>query len=201
MQYLLQLGRWLARAWPALMLIPVGAIHAAALILFPSEWIFVNKLFSTFLQLGGGVIVLISLDGNLGLFKQRGLAKAFILYLKDFPRPRKRAISLSGVAMGVNLGASAQLTIQRRPPSTLEERVELLERQLKEESERIRNLDASTTERLSELKTELSRSISAVDGGLSELSQKVERTALDGLKQQLFGVLLGVYGACVNVFA
>lgn len=183
------------------MLMPFGAVHATALLLLPSDWVLVNKVFGTLLQLSGGIIVLHSLDGNLGLFKQQGLVKAFILYLKDFPRLRKRTNSLSGVATGVNIGASGKITIGRRTPTTLEERVELLERQLKEESERIRDLEASTTKRLSEIKTELSRSISAVDGGLRELSQKVERTALDGLKQQLFGVLLGVYGACVSVFA
>ncbi|MES2714282.1 MAG: hypothetical protein V4795_00865 [Pseudomonadota bacterium] len=161
----------------------------------------VNKLTSTFLQICGGLIVLMSLDGNLGLFKQQGLVRAFLAYAKEFPRIGDKGISLGSSAVSISLTGSAKLSVGRRQPITLEERVAELEQKLKEEVERLRKLETSTASRLSELQSELSKSIDTIDGRLRQLSDKVEHTALGGLKQQLFGVLLAVYGAGIGVYA
>lgn len=200
MQYISRLTVWLWRAWPVILLLGAISLHMIALSAFADRGTFVNKLTGTFLQVAGGVIVLLSLDGNLGLFKQQTLLAALILWVKEFPRGNHRTISL-GVGMATGLNMAASLTVGRRTPTTLEERVAQLEQRITEESERLRSFERSTAELLAAVRSELRQSIAAVDTGLRELTTKVERSAIGGLKQQLFGVLLAVYGAIVSVFA
>jgi hypothetical protein len=201
MRYLRRLFKWLLRAWPVLTLLPVAAIHMLALQSFPSHVVLVNKLTGTILQIGGGVIVLLSLDGNLGLFRKQGLFKTFRSWIEDFPGLREQVSSLGGVSMVGNMTATGKLSVGRAAPITLEERVVALERRIEEEALRLSSLETSTSERLASLKSELTQTVSDVQSSLRELNLKVEQTAIGGLKQQLLGVFLAIYGALLSVFA
>ncbi len=202
MQYLRHIGRWLWRAWPVILLLPVIALHLVILNQFstPADKVFVNKLTGTLLQICGGMIILYSLDGNLGLFKKKGLFAVFVLWLKEFPRRNSRAINFAA-EVGVHFGGTATITVGKKPPTTLEERIERIEQRIEEEAQKLNELRGSLNDRIGTLKAELEQSILKVDSGLRDLAYKVESSAIGGLKQQLFGVLLALYGAVVSVFA
>jgi hypothetical protein len=201
MNYLARLVAWVWRAWPLILVAAVALLHLAAYLAVPDHRTFVSKLTGTLLQIAGGLIVLHSLDGNLGLFKQQNLLSVFLRWTQEFPRFRRHSVSMSGVAMVGTFSIAGDLTVGQRTTTTIEERVAELERKLKEESDKLRALEKSTQGRLESLKIELSQTIAAVDNGLRDLADKVESAAIGGLKQQLFGVLLAIYGAVVSIFA
>src|SRR3569623_26407 len=67
------LPEWLIRAWPVLALFPVFAIHLLALRQFPEQASLVHKVAGMLLQLTGGLLILYSINDNLGLFRQKSL--------------------------------------------------------------------------------------------------------------------------------
>lgn len=191
---------WLLRAWPVLALLPIIASHYAALQLFSAHAVLVNKLTGTTLQIVGGVIVLLAIDGNLGLFRKQTLYSVVVAWFRDFPLIRRNVtIALSGVACSLAAG-SITASVERRF-TTVEERVAELERQIKELHTTIAQQKAALLGRIEEVKVELGKGLASNQTAIQELSARIETSAVGGFKQQGFGVLLAIYGAIVSVFA
>ena len=73
-----RLTPWLVRAWPVFALVPVAACHAFALRAAPADPVFVNKLVGMSLQVIGGLLVLYSVNDNLGLFRSQSLKSTIV---------------------------------------------------------------------------------------------------------------------------
>lgn len=191
---------WLLRAWPVLALLPIIACHYAALQLFSAHAVLVNKLTGTTFQVVGGVIVLLAIDGNLGLFRKQTLYSVVVAWFREFPLIRRNVtIALSGAAFSSATG-SATLSVERRF-TTVEERVAELERQIKELHTTIAQQKAALLSRIEEVKVELGKGLASNQAAIQELSARIETSTVGGFKQQGFGVLLAIYGAIVSVFA
>lgn len=174
--------------------------HYAALQLFPAQAVFINKLTGTMLQVVGGVIVLVAIDGNLGLFRKQTLYSMVVEWFRDFPLIRRSVtIALSGVAASSATGYAA-LSVERRF-TTVEERVAELERQIKELHITIAQQKVALLSRIDEVKVELGKGLASSQAATQELSDRIETSAVGGFKQQAFGVLLAIYGAIVSAFA
>jgi chromosome segregation ATPase len=195
-----RLAIWFLRAWPVLAMALIGCAHVFAITQFPSETVFVNKLTGTFLQIVGGLIVLHSVDANLGLFRNHSLATAVVAWLRECPIfVRNVTISGSGAAACAASG-SATVTVTRAA-TTIEERVAEVERRLDELRSEVTAQNSAIHTRIEEVKSELSSSISSNQAALNKLSEQVEKATVGGFKQQAFGVMLVIYGATTSVFA
>ena len=171
----------------------VSIIHCAALDAFWDRGALVNKFIGTFMQIGGGLLVLLAIDSNLGLFKRQGLWAAFVAYFRDCPllrllRQSVTTVALTGVA-AVSVAGTARAS-GGRVPTTLEERVVELERQLTELTVTVRQQNVELRGRLDSLTTEVSNAAQANRAEFSELSNRIETATVGGFKQQVFGVLL-----------
>lgn len=191
---------WLLRAWPVLLLAPIAFAHAAALWSFPGNAVWVNKITGTVLQVVGGLIVLYSVNTNLGLFRDQHFGSVIIGWFRSFPLFRKPVtINVSDVA-SITISGSARISV-RRGTDTLEEKVAELERQLGEFRLHVNEDIQAANERISQVHAGLSKTVAANSATLNQLSSRLELAAIGGFKQQAFGVLLAVYGAVTSVFA
>ena len=191
---------WLLKAWPVLSLLPTGLIHWYALTHFPESTTMVNEIVGTTLQIVGGILVLFSINDNLGLFRKQSLLLTIAGWFKSFPRASKSVtIALSGVGAATAAG-SATLTTGRVPRS-LEERLAQLEHTVKELRQEVATNASLAQQRLQETRQELTRLIETTNVQLTELTQKVQHAAVGGFKLQALGVLLAVYGALTSLFA
>ena len=191
---------WLRRAWPFWALLPAFAMHWLALSKFPASPQMVHKIAGMLLQASGGLLILYSINDNLGLFRRQSLSAAVVGWFKSFPRKgRNVTIQLGGVSAAAMAGTASVST--RRAPSTLEERVEYLEATLAKHRQEVAEGFANAQRSLESVKTELHGRVDTTVGQLAELSQKVEQAAVGGFKLQGFGVLLAIYGAVTSVFA
>jgi hypothetical protein len=194
------LPEWVARAWPALAIAPIGAAHAFALDHYAPSTQLVNKLAGMGLQLIGGLLILYSINDNLGLFKRHSLVGALVGWLRSFPLvPKSVTLSVRGSSIG-SFGGSASISA-RLAPTTLEERVDNLEQDLRvlrrELSDGLNGLQG----RIDSTRNELGARIDSSVEKLNDLTNKVEQAAVGGFKVQAFGVLLAIYGAFTSVFA
>lgn len=108
-----------------------GRLHLCAIKQFPTETVFVNKLTGTFMQIVGGLVVLHSVDTNLGLFRNHSLAVAVIAWFRECPIfTRTVTISATGVT---SCSASSSATVfVTRAATTIDERLAEVERRIEE---------------------------------------------------------------------
>lgn len=200
MRYLSALSFWLLRAWPFLALVPIAFAHGCAHWFFPAETVMVNKITGTALQIVGGLIVLYSVNANLGLFREQHFGSIIIGWFRSFPLFRKSVtVNCSGSAH-MAISGSARLSV-RRGTNTVEEKVAELERQLDELRQQVNEDIQAVNARVAQVHTELSTAVATNTATLNQLSSRLELATIGGFKQQAFGVLLVVYGAVTSVFA
>lgn len=189
---------WLRRAWPFIVVVLLAVVHQLALAEFPASKPFVHKLFGTTMQVIGGLVVLYSLNDNLGLFRNKSFLSVFLGWWRDFP-VFGRPITLSAhVSAQANASATASATIGWNP-TTLEERVSALEYQMKDVSKNILITEKALNTRIDTVRDDLSATLTQLQTDLSRLTEKLEKTTVGGFKAQLFGVLLAIYGAGISV--
>ena len=181
------------------MLFLVG-LHLAALAWFLTQSATVNKVTGTIMQIVGGLIILHSVDSNLGIFRNQSLIRVVIAWFRDFPI-FKRTIALSGSASGsISLSGSLSTSV-KRAATTIEERLAEAERQIEELRSDLHAKHQALQTRIEKVKSDLSASITSNQTDLKNLSEQIEKATVGSFKQQAFGVMLAVYGAATSLFA
>ena len=195
-----RLAIWLWRAWPFLAMALLIGAHFQALAYFVDDSVFVNKLTGTVMQVVGGLVVLHSVDSNLGLFRNYSIFSAVLTWFRECPVfLRSTTVSASFSASTTSsASATARLTCA---PTTVEERLAELEQGLEDLRRETASQHQAIYSRIDTVKTELSSSIASSQAALNKLSEQVEKAAIGGFKQQIFGVMLVIYGAITSVFA
>jgi hypothetical protein len=158
----------------------------------------IDRWVSAIAQIVGGVLVVLSIDQNLGAFRKQRLQSIAVDWLGSFPRNRP-PIELSAHGT-VRFSGSATLSSAQIPikPATLEEALAELRREFEDFSRATRRQLEEVTQRVETVRGEAVALIHRTDAELRELAQRVEETAVGGFKQQLFGILLAIYGAIVG---
>ncbi|MGF1568998.1 MAG: hypothetical protein ACFCVD_13170 [Nodosilinea sp.] len=162
---------------------------------------FINKTTGTAMQILGGLIVLHSINSNLGIFRNQTLSSIVVSWFRDFPLgKRPRVISLSARMLSQSSSSNPTMHIGQSP-TTLEERIVELGHQVEKVRLEARAQDALVSQRFNKVEEEFSVSITSNQSALNQLSAKIEEVTVGGFKLQAFGVLLAIYGAVVSVFA
>jgi len=196
MKKITQFNVWLLKAWPFIAIITIAYIHHKILgLVQPDSAELINKFVSSLTQIIGGLIVLYSINSNLGLFKQNNMLLLFLNWLKSFPLFRTiEPISGNGNFTEPCPEISSEVHTGKVCKS-LEEKVEEAQRQIDE----LRNLlyrkenEILTSIRTTELN--LKELIYKNQNDINSLNGIVIKTTIGGVNAQIFGVLLVVYGA------
>lgn len=200
METLLRLIKWLWRAWPILV---IGLLFCAHLLLlnYFSQWTgFINKTASLVSQLVGGLLILYSIDSNIDVLKQKSLFSILTNYFKEFPLIKRSAvIELQGAAMGMS-GGEAKMSVGCNPQS-IDEKIEYLQEQINEVKRDLEQESKGLNERIDRQSKEMIEQIQDAKAALRSLESKMDEVSTGGLKVQLFGVLLMVYGAIAGYAA
>ena len=191
---------WFLRAWPVLAFIPVGLVHATAHRIFVTDTVLVNKIAGMSLQILGGLLVLYSVNDNLGLFRAQSLKATMIAWFKDFPFVRRPIFMSFGGSLSDGFKASVSATVSSIGV-TLEERITELERRLQELQNQLQREILNINSRIQTERAEFQQQIAAVSSNMTDLSKRLEHAAVGGFKLQALGVLLAIYGAITSVFA
>jgi hypothetical protein len=200
MDTLRRLIRWAWRAWPVLILAALLCAHFMLLYCFSQHSEFINKTISLTSQLVGGLLILYSIDSNIGVIKQKSLLSLLANYFSEFPLiKRSIVIELQGAAMAVS-GGKAKITVGRNPRS-IEEKIEYLQEQITEIKRDIEQESKELNEKIDRQSKEMCVQIQEAKSGLRVLESKMDEVSTGGINGQLFGVLLMVYGAIAGYFA
>ncbi len=91
-------------------------------------------------------------------------------------------------------GGKAKFTVGRNPQS-VEEKIEFLQEQINELKRDLEQESKELNEKIDRKSKEMSKQIQEAKSGLRILESKIDEVSTGGIKVQLFGVLLMVYGA------
>lgn len=192
---------WLLRAWPVLAVGFLVFVHFLILWQAGSHTVFIHKLTGTVMQIAGGLVVLHSVNDNLGLFRSQSLFSVVAEWFRSFPLIKQTTAISVGIAMSSGSASALGFAAVVKAPATLEERVALIEQAVAELRTDIGKQKTELTAMLEKTKAELRVSISTNQSAIESLAAKIETATVGGFKQQAFGVMLAVYGAIVSVFA
>lgn len=199
---------WVNQAWPFFLLLPLIFVHYLLLTLpCLSDYFLcyddtsINKLISFILQLLGGLLIVYSIDSNMGLFKNRSLISLSLAWVKRFPGCKPKVIQLQTVSAVQRCEASRVSITTHKAPKTIEEKIDDLYKKLgehKTETQKDKLNFQSQLEAEKKLNQQNQASNSRV---LTDMRNKLENISIGGLKLQLFGVNLLVYGAILSYVA
>ena len=186
--------------WPVLMPALLAILHYFGFQYISVDWSEINRIIPPVFQIVGGILVLYSIDSNLGVAKDTSLYAIFMNYLKNFPLIKRHYTldvhsathKLTGHPPKIRLGG---------PTNTIEEKIAHLQSQigwlkedLDDEIGNVKKIIQSAEERANKSISEIKQKIGVVESKVTELS-------IGGLKTQLFGVLLMIYGSVVSYYA
>ena len=197
---LLRLIKWSWRAWPILALIFLICGHLLLLNWFSQSAGLINKTASLVAQLVGGLLILYSIDSNIGVIKQKSLLSILTSYFKEFPLiKRSVVIEVQGAAMAMT-GGKAKITVGRNPQS-VDEKIEYLQEQINELKRDLEQESKELNQKIERQSKEMNAQIKDAKSALRNLESKMDEVSTGGIKVQLFGVLLMVYGAIAGYAA
>ena len=190
MKKLTQLYKWALRAWPFWVVVLVGALHYLLLIAIPLDTRSVNKIVAATLQVVGGLIVLYSLNENIGLFRKENLLSMAICWLREFLLIRRSAtINMQAACSAVSMTGSVSVHVKHKC-ETVEERLEELQRQIDDCRQLVNAKEKEIHLVIGKAKEELQKDIHTNRESIREVNSLLHGPDDGGIKAQLLGVLL-----------
>ena len=200
MKSLTRLFKWILRMWPILVPVLLASLHYLGFNQVSLNWEEINQIIPPVVQVIGGVLVLYSIDSNLGIANNTSLYDIFVSYLKSFPLIQ-RNVTLYPESITSQCTVSSPKVRAFGPTNTVDEKIDHLQQQiewLKEDlADEIKNLNTliqNSESRTTESLTTIGKKVKGVENKVSELT-------IGGLKIQIFGVLLIIYGSAVSYHA
>jgi len=186
--------------WPVLLPAAFAGLHYLVGVKVSIDLSHANKAISLVLQLIGGILILYSIDSNLGIMNDASLLSLFLSYIKRFPFiNRSVTLKIDPGSMKIT-GHPVKLRVGG-PTKTLDEKIDYLQKQitwLKEDlNDEVKNLKGM----VHRVEKRANTSISEIRGSIGSIDRKVKELSAGGIKTQIFGVLLMIHGSVSSYYA
>lgn len=197
MIYVRRLFLWVWRSWPVIVVGVLVTIHVAVVNYYLCNIASINKSISLLLQICGGLLILYSIDSNIWVIKKNNLFGLFVKYIKEFPLKIKPSTS------NVHVPANAQnsVSIDKKVilnHKNIDEKLKCLQNEVNELKNVIERQRKYLSDKIDKIHRDLNNSVAETNVGLLEIKSQVAEVSIGGIKVQLFGVLLMVYGSIVG---
>lgn len=200
MSTILPLLKWSWKLWPGIVLLVLFLFHLSLIYYFCLNAGTINKSIALVSQIFGGLLVLYSIDSNIGVLKGNSLFEMFMNYLRECPLIRRSVvIEAQAGSYGIS-GAKAKLTVGRNPKS-VEEKLEYLQEQINEVRRDFEEETKELNQKINANLKEMNTKIEATQTELRTIESKMDEVSVGGIKIQIFGVLLLIYGSISDYFA
>lgn len=196
MNQIKKLINWLLKAWPFIIVFCISLIHHKVLTLcLPDTAEKTNQVISAFMQIVGGLIVLSTINSNLGLFGKDSLLSKPLNWLKSFPLFRESKVVTGSAHItlpGLTCSAEGH---SNRVCNTIEEKLEEAQRQIDEIRKILYRKESELLSKINEVEKKLLDPIYKNQNDINTLNGLLAKTTIGSLNTQVFGVLLVIYGA------
>ena len=185
--------KYLWLAWPAWIIVALGFVHFLLIVEFGLDPQFTNKTMALLTQLAGGAAILYTIDSNIGIFSKKNLRAVFAKYLREWPRKKTIDVELTGISAGISsMVGKATFT---RNPTSVEEKIAYLQEQINWVKEELELETKGIKEQIERQSKELRTEIQKTKSVLASIESNMDKFSTGGIKIQLFGISLMIYGA------
>ena len=199
--------RWFFRAWPFIVCFLLIIIHqyTAKLPCFFEAICWsnstINKYLSFALNVTGGILVIYSIDSNLGLFKKGNLIILFNNWIKSFPLIKRDPLIINAESGSYTMtGHPVRIQIHK-PPETIDELYKYTQEQIAFLCQDLKEERRNRDEVINKLSEKWSSKHLTISDSVTEINEQLKAIAIGGIKLQIFGVLLVVYGSYIGLSA
>lgn len=204
---LLKILKWIWRGWPVVIWALIILLHQISSHLYCIELLpcwsnqQVDKTLAFSLNLVGGLLVLYSIDSNLGLFRQGGMFTLFMKWLKSFPMVKGESIVIRPDSVSSTCSVGSPRIELNKTPETIDELYKYTREQIAFLKSDIKEQRKHSDQQINSLSSKVSAENARINKNLSSLNQQLKAVAIGGFKIQLFGVLLVIYGSYISFSA
>lgn len=197
--------KWIFRAWPFLVTAFVIVVHQYSSTLpsyFPSLSLntqVIDKYLSFSLNIIGGLLVIYSIDSNLGLFKKGSLHTLFFKWVKSFPLAKGDSLTIVAEPSKYTFTSTPANVELTRSPESIEELYSYTQKQISLLREDLTLERNSRKEAIGKMSNEWSTKHSAINKNVIEINDQLKTFAIGGIKLQILGVLLVTYGSYIGL--
>ncbi len=189
--------KWFFRSWPISIPAILVLTHYFTAILFDIELKSTNRAISLGLQVFGGLLVLYSIDSNLGVVGNKSLSNILVKWLKAFP-PTAKPITIT---LGKITEKGTVSPIKARtgcPGTTTEEHLAYLQKQINWlEEDQIESF-VLLEKKMATIESNNGSDLASIRSSLGLMNNKLTDVSVGGIKLQIFGVILVIYGSVVS---
>jgi hypothetical protein len=200
MQAIIKFLKWLWRAWPLLGILLLILTRFLLIYYFSFNASSTDKFLSLVSQIIGGLFILDSIDSNIGIINDKKLFLIFSNYLREFPLI-KRSVVLQAHGASIAMASSTAKATVSRNPISIEEKLEYLQDQIDTIKRDIELESKELNAKIDRCSNELNIKIQDTKLALEKIDSKIKEVSIGGISEQIFGVLLMVYGAISGYFA
>jgi len=201
--------KWIfVQAWPVFAFIPILLLHLllAYTPCFNNDFLCfvnpeINKAISFVMQLSGGLLILISIDSNIELFKSNSLIGMVKLWYGKRPWKKPEEPKSVEASISITLPAMQCNTRGYQEPTTTDEKLDLLQKRIDWINEDIEKNQKVTGEKLQSLETAVSQNNNNQIQQIKNIQNDLVQSSVGGVKFQVFGVLLVFYSSVLSFFA
>lgn len=199
--------KWILRAWPFLVPALIVLLHQyTSTLACHFQWMCwsnqtIDKYLSFGLNISGGLLVIYSIDSNLGLFKKGNLFTLLKNWIKSFPMIKGEPLIITEQpchSVSTALPGRIELT---KPPESIEELYRYTQEQISLLRKDLKNERRNRDEVLNKITNEWSTKHTVLNKSINEINEQLKSVAIGGVKLQVLGVLLVTYGSYVGLSA
>lgn len=195
-----RLIKWVWRAWPVLILLSLLSVHLMLIYYFCLESEVTNKTISLVAQIIGGLLVVYSIDSNIGILKGGNLFVEIISYLKSFPLIKRSVVIHSQAAVSSAYSITGKVKVGRKP-NTISEKIDYLQEQIDDLKSEYGHNIKELHKKIDGIYKEIGKKINQTNATVRAIEAKMEIVSVGDVKIQLFGVFLIIYGAISGYMA
>jgi len=200
MNKMLLLARWFLRSWPVLIPIFLVVLHYTAISYCPTSSAQINKAFAFGLQLAGGLLILYSIDSNIGIIHNSNIIKVIKKWLAEIPlfkKPPTQTITVGSISSKETFGNARVYNT----PKTIEEKIFHLQAQIDWVKEDLEKQNISLQQSISKLQKVSFKEIGNMKSQLSSLEGDFKEMSVGSVNPQIMGVLFVVHGSISSYIA
>lgn len=200
MNQMFLLARWLLRSWPVLIPAFFVALHYIAINSCFASPEKINEFFAFGLQLAGGLIILYSIDSNIGIVHNSNILKVVKKWFSEIPlfkKPSTQTITVGSISSKETVNG---LRVYKTP-RTIEEKISHLQTQIDWMKEDLEKQKESLQQSISKLKKASFKEIDIIKSQLLTLEGDFEEISIGGIKLQVMGVFFIVHGSFSSYIA
>jgi len=200
MMRLILLIKWLTRSWPVLLTSALAYAHYYVAVNFSINLEALNKTIALILQIIGGLLIIYSIDSNIGIVSNKSLYSFVKEWLVSIPLFTKSVTlqvdscrsTMTGQPVKIRVGNSTE-TLEGKV-EYLQKQIEWLKEDLNDEVKHLKEIQNNSEKRVNE-------EISKLNGKVGVIDTKMNKVSLGGVKIQFFGIMLMVHGSISSYLA